>query len=684
MSIIAKEKLIEKEQIKQDEINKENNNIKNNQQKDELKQLSISSTKELIKKLLQNTLNNSILKLETNSTNHISTLEKATESFKNFTNLINNLTKKVEEAKKKKEKEKEKEKKPQGIKKVRKIATEQNLKKRSRTIESNLIKFRSKAVFGIIESSKKNNNILKTNVKTNMAVKKMGNRTLTNFRLNENRIENKSQIISYNTANKLRKNNNIKGPDTSRGSGNVKIREKKMDKTFSQKEKIGLVDSFTNKATSTKRIEYVYEKNNHSKTLILNSLYDIDERKEKYMWNKTKNNNNKNKDIKGIIYKRDKKMAFTNLNNQLDKVNEVNEKKNQVINNNKIIDKNKELKIKAEVADINKLVDLVDSASRGVNRTLSEIHKKEFIKEKNKNLESTDKKQKTNTKILINAIKDVNIKENEENEKDNNNIENKNFNNKSKSFEIVSNKNEQTENTNNTEIINTTNSKDFVEDLSEKDNQLNENKPDKNNNINDENKQKLSTSNIHKINIEFEDINKLKLKKNKSLSSIKLKHNIFIINSNELSSHKSDKSILRNRKSKKENIQEDKKDSNKNSNKIYYQNENIINKSEAIKIIRNKMKENMDKINKKNRNKIKKLNKDIGKDDNKIQNEKINQKNKEEYNNKQIKIIKENIKNINSKNNNLNQNKSEKRLYKFENKMNNTIKRTKSFDNFFK
>ena len=101
----------EKEQIKQDEINKENNNIKNNQQKDELKQLSISSTKELIKKLLQNTLNNSILKLETNSTNHISTLEKATESFKNFTNLINNLTKKVEEAKKKKEKEKEKEKK---------------------------------------------------------------------------------------------------------------------------------------------------------------------------------------------------------------------------------------------------------------------------------------------------------------------------------------------------------------------------------------------------------------------------------------------------------------------------------------------------------------------------------------------------------------------------------------------
>ena len=594
-----------------------------------------------------------------------------------MTNLINNLTKKVEETKKKKEKEK----KPQEIKKVRKIATEQNLKKRSRTIESNLIKFRSKAVFGIIENSKKNNNNLKTNVKTNKIMKKMGNRTLTNFRLNENRIENKSQIISYNTVNKLRKQNNTKVPDTPRGRGNVKIRDKNIDKTFSHKEKISLVDSFINKANSTKKIEYVYEKNNHSKTLILNSLYDIDERKEKYMWNKTKNNNNKNKDIKGIIYKRDKKMAFTNLNNQLDKVKEVIDKKNQVINNNKILDKNKELKIKAEVADINKLVDLVDSASRGVNRTLSEIHKKEFIKEKNKNLESTEKKQKTNTKILINAIKDVNIKENETNEKDNKNTDkNKNYNNKSKCFEIISNKIEQTENTNNTEIGNTTNSKDFIVDFNEKDNQLNENKPDKNININDENNQKISTSNIHKINIEFEDINNLKLKRNKSLSSIKLKHNIFIIISRELTYNKSDKTIIKNKKNKKENIKEEKKDSNKNSNKIYYQNENIINKSEAIKIIRNKMKENMDKINKKNRNKIKKLNKSIEKDDNKIQNEKMNQRNLEEYDNKLLRIIKGNFKNINIKNKDLNSNKSEKILSKFENKMNNVIKRRKSFD----
>ena len=172
MSIIEKEKQNEKEQIKQEETSKENNFNKNNQQKEELKQLSIISTKELIKKLLQNTLHNSILKLETNSNNHILTLEKASSNFKNFSNLINNLKKKVEESKKKKEKEKEK--KSQGFKKVRKIATEQNLKTRSRTIESNLIKFRSKAVFGIIENNKKNNHNLKTNIKTNIIPKKNG------------------------------------------------------------------------------------------------------------------------------------------------------------------------------------------------------------------------------------------------------------------------------------------------------------------------------------------------------------------------------------------------------------------------------------------------------------------------------------------------------------------------------
>ena len=248
---------------------------------------------------------------------------------------------------------------------------------------------------------------MKTNIKTNIIIKKMGNRTLTNFRLNEDKKDNKIQNIAYNTAQNFRKNNNKKRPGTPKGKGKAKIREKFIDKSFNQNEKFNLVDSFTNKATKTKKIEYVYERNNHSKTLILNSLYDIDERKERYIWNKNKNIN-KNKEIKGILYKKDKKIAFSNLNNQLDKVNEEDEKKNQVINNNKIVDRNKELKNKVDVANINKLV---DDVNQDITNTLSKIQKKDFIKEKNKNLDSIEKNQKTNTRILINAIKDVNIKE---------------------------------------------------------------------------------------------------------------------------------------------------------------------------------------------------------------------------------------------------------------------------------
>ena len=514
----------------------------------------------------------------------------------------------------------------------------------------------------------------------------MGNRTLTNFRLNEDKKENKSQIFAYNTAQHFRKNKNKKGPGTPRERGKVKIPEKNIDKTCNQKEKINLVDSFTNRASNTKKIEYVYEKNNHSKTLILNSLYDIDERKEKYMWNKTKNNNKK-KEIKGIIYKKDKKMAFSYLNNQLDKIKEVNEKKNQVINNNKMVDRNKELKNKAESDEIKKLV---DSTNENVTKTLSEILKKGFVKEKSKNTE-IEKKKKNSTIILTNAIKDVNIKEIEENVKDNKNIDvNKNDNNKSFDKIIISNKNEQIEKIKIIKTDGNKNSNDVIKDFNQKDNQLKQNKIDANNNIIDKNNQNFLISHNFKINMEFEGLEKLKLKRNKSLSSIKLKNNnnIFIINRNELAHNKSHKNIIRNKiNNKKENIKEEKKPTNIKSNKISYQNENIINNSEAIKIIRNKMKENLDKMNKKNKNKKnEKLNKNknIEKNDNKNQNEKMNQRNQEEYNHKKLIIIKENIKNINIKNKNLNLNKSEKILYKFKNKMNNVIKKAKSFDNFFK
>ena len=357
----------------------------------------------------------------------------------------------------------------------------------------------------------------------------MGNSTLNNFRLNEDK-----KIINFKILIKLlkilEKNNNKKGPGTQKGKGKAKNSEKFIDKTFSQNEKFSLVESFTNKATKTKKIEYVYEKNNHSKTLILNSLYDIDERKERYIQNKNKNIN-KNKEIKGIIYKKDKKMAFSNLNNQPDKVDE---KKNQVFNNNKIVDRNKVLKNKEDVANISKLF---DDMKQDITKTLSKIQKKDFIKEKNKNLDSIEKYQKNNTKILINAIKDVNIKETEINEKDN-----KHYNNNSK--EKISNKNEISEDINNIKTNKDRNTKDFTNDFNKKDIQLKENKPKQNNNVNDIKIRKFSILNNFNINIEFEDIIIFKIKRNKSLFSIKLKHNIAIIAIKELIWNKSNKIIM--------------------------------------------------------------------------------------------------------------------------------------------
>ena len=109
-----------------------------------LENKSKEKAKELIKTLLKNTLNASLLKLESNSNNHIESLKLSSKSFKEFSKLINNINIKIEETKKKKFKEREK--KAQVFKKGRKIVTEYNFNNRSKTIESNLIKFRNKMI----------------------------------------------------------------------------------------------------------------------------------------------------------------------------------------------------------------------------------------------------------------------------------------------------------------------------------------------------------------------------------------------------------------------------------------------------------------------------------------------------------------------------------------------------------
>ena len=99
MSIVEGKKDNEKgkEQTKLIENNSENQMDMKNKEIETLKKDSISSTKELIKKLLEKSLNNSLLKLESNSKDHISSLKTSSKSFNDFSKIINNLIKSVED-----------------------------------------------------------------------------------------------------------------------------------------------------------------------------------------------------------------------------------------------------------------------------------------------------------------------------------------------------------------------------------------------------------------------------------------------------------------------------------------------------------------------------------------------------------------------------------------------------------
>ena len=667
MSIIEKGQINigKKEELKQDNIMKNNQTSKDNKQLEYLKKESIFSAKELIKKLLQKKLNNSLLKLETNSSNQINTLKNTSKNFSDFSKLIANLIKNVEESKKKKDKSK----KSQILKRVRKVGTEpHHLKSRSRTIESNLINFKSKAVFEMIENNKKINNNLKTNIKRNLNVKKLGNRTLTNFRINDEKKEDYSQ--KQNKFQNFIKNNNIiKGPATPRGRMREKIRDKNIDKTFSQIGKMNL-ESFATKVNNSKKIEYVYEKNIHSHTIILNPLLGIDERIEKYNWNKNKKIN-KNKQIKGAIYKNGKKSAFIKINNQLDKINDKSNKPNSI---NKIIDKEKESS-ETQVANI---VKLVDNLNQNLNKILSENTntKKSFIKKGNKIIKSEkniEKMEQNVSKISLNAIKNVDIKDvNRENNLKDNNIKNKEIINDNKSLFNTKENEKIHKNTKNVVNINIKEKEIFLKDYL------------KENNINNI----VISYNFNILKNYFENENRniliLKLiKKNKSQKESKLiKNNISLININEIKYNKSSKEVII-----KNNNQQIKKSHEKkyidNSSSMPIRNEKYFNNLEIIKKIRNKMKENNDKINKMNRNKEnnEKLNAII------IKNNKTKQINeKDKLNIKNIKIenndrifhdIKDNIQ-IEKIKNYLS--KSEKKLTKLKINNKNMPKKRKSHD----
>ena len=409
MSII---KTSTKESLKK-ELNEDKIDIEENK--------TIIHAKELLKKLLQSTLNSSLLKLESNSQNQISSLKLTSKTFKDFSKLLNNFSLSLEEVKKKKLKEKEK--KSQVFKRGRKMVTEYNINNRSKTIESHLMKFKSKIIN--IDGKK---NIAKINKKPNLLGHKLGNKTMSSFRnikeiekepeSNNQRIHRFKNISFQNTSQNFRKTNNKAIPITPV----VRLKEKEKNQILE-------------KANKSKNIAYRNVRNNHSRTVILSHLTDIDEKNE----NIEKNNNNENqivkatnKNVKRIIYKNENKNRTIRFNYKTERDN--NENKNKIYNRNTHENLNKSNLIKTAddaYIDINNSVNINSNRNSNKNINIQETNElKNIVKlvdDVNENLnkllkanENQNKRrssikdiklQNQSTNALITAIKDVKIKE---------------------------------------------------------------------------------------------------------------------------------------------------------------------------------------------------------------------------------------------------------------------------------
>ena len=658
----------EKEQIKSDE------KIMGNPLSDS-RQKSIYMAKELIKKLLHDTLDNSLLKLESNTSNYMTSLKTSSKSLNDYSKIINNLIKNVEENKKKKTKDK----KPQVFKRgIMKTLTQQNLLTRSRTIESNLNQFKSKGVLGTINNKKSNinkNNNLKFFKKVNPNSKNISYKTTINFRTNDNESIEDTASQKYirfpanNTVQNFRKNIFKSGPEEPRRKMKSKIKDKRLDRTFYQydKGKKSVTNLFHNKINNAKKLEHFPEKNLHSRTLTLNTLTDIDERIESISVNNRTTKNMRNP--KGFLFKNEKKTTFVKLNNQLDKIDE---KKNK-ISNSKTLVKNKEKDINE--IQVENIVKLVDNVNQNLNKILNENPSRKNINNKEGNNKINKIQEKfRRSKTLVYDIKDTEIKQIIDNKNESNKIENE------------KNENKDTIIVNDNNIKEKKEIKDNIKDISLPKSDI---KANSNKKIFDINKKPKKEENnfINKIinitNKEVEEIKIIKLRKNKSNPKTMSMNNVFKINNNNTKYHRSFKEIINVinvNENKKEQITKgiidtEKKDENS------YKKINI----EIIRQIRYKMKEKVDKINEQNKILEKKL---LNQSNNNIINsEQIDKKgkldgnqnvdNNGEKNNIDIKDKKENIRNVNLKENR-SSNKSLKNVIKNKIICDNIIKRVKS------
>ena len=348
--------------------------------------------KSLLSKLLQSTLDSSILKLESKSSNDFSSLKLINKNFNEFSKEINVLKNKVDETLKKREKEKIK--KPSKRNDKKKI-----LNNKKRTLSSNSIK----ALF-----NKKRNNTMTTEDefdKINIAknynnmgrmktshINKLGLRTISDFRTiqvrqkeKETSKENIIEIEGYKKQKKLSNALNLKKYKTS------------LNKNIFKK----------------------IENNNIQGTnSLINNINKIGIKKNDTSWIQLNNSIKNSKIIMGINYSFDKidgniinnngiscslsdiEETIGNTNNNMRKNNFKDKEEKNKVKNNIINDTNKlEIRIKKKQNSINnKIQNLINNEN---------LKKKDIWNENNSNTISTDQDIR-NSKIIINKNPNLN------------------------------------------------------------------------------------------------------------------------------------------------------------------------------------------------------------------------------------------------------------------------------------
>ena len=348
--------------------------------------------KSLLSKLLQNTLDSSILKLESKSSTDFSSLKLISKNFNEFSKAINALKNKVDETLKKREKEKIKKPSKRNDKK-------EILNNKKRTLSSNSIK----ALF-----NKKRNNTMTTEDefdKINIAknynnmgrmktshINKLGLRTISDFRTiqvrqkeKETSKENIIEIEGYKKQKKLSNALNLKKYKTS------------LNKNIFKK---------------------IENNNIQGANSLINNINKIGIKKNDTSWIQLNNSIKNSKIIMGINYSFDKidgniinnngiscslsdiEETIGNTNNNMRKNNFKDKEEKNKVKNNIINDTNKlEIRIKKKQNSINnKIQSLINNEN---------LKKKDIWNENNSNTISTDQDIR-NSKIIINKNPNLN------------------------------------------------------------------------------------------------------------------------------------------------------------------------------------------------------------------------------------------------------------------------------------